>query len=73
MVSDGAMADRTAQVFAHAFGSNFTLSPEYAEPVSASEDYSEFVAAGVTSLFFGIGVSDPSVLAAAASGALPYQ
>lgn len=71
VVSDEAMANRTAQVFARVFGKAFTLTPANAEPLSASEDYSEFIAAGVPSLFFGVGVSDPAAVAAAQAGGAP--
>lgn len=71
VVSDDALANRTAQVFARVFGKSFTLTPSNGEPASASEDYSEFIAAGVPSLFFGIGVSDPAGVAAAQAGGPP--
>lgn len=71
VVSDEAMANRTAQVFTRVFGKAFTLTPSNGEPLSASEDYSEFVAAGVPSLFFGVGVTDPAAVAAAQSGGPP--
>ena len=35
------------------------------EPGSASEDYSVFVEAGVPSMYFGIGGTDPATIAAA--------
>ena len=71
VVSDDALAERTAQVFARVFGKDFTLRPSHAEPVSASEDYSAFIAAGIPSLFFGIGVSDPAAVTAAQAGGPP--
>ena len=37
------------------------------EPGSASEDYSEFVIAGVPSFYFGIGGLDPKLIADAAA------
>jgi hippurate hydrolase len=37
-------------------------------PLFGSEDYSEFIAAGVASFFFTIGGSDPAAIAAAANG-----
>jgi hippurate hydrolase len=71
VVSDEALANKTARVFGEVFGNAFTLTPPYAEPVAASEDYSEFVAAGVPSVFFNVGVSDPAAVAAAHSGGPP--
>ncbi len=71
VVSDEAMANRTAQVFARVFGKAFTLTPSNGAPLSASEDYSEFVAAGVPSLFFGVGVTDPAAVTAAQAGGSP--
>jgi hippurate hydrolase len=71
VVSDETLANRTAPVFARVFGKAFTLTPENAEPLAASEDYSEFITAGVPSLFFGVGVSDPAAVAAAQAGGPP--
>jgi hippurate hydrolase len=71
VVSDEALANRTAQVFARVFGKDFTLTPPHAAPGSASEDYSEYIAAGIPSLFFGVGVADPAALAAAQAGGPP--
>lgn len=52
VVNDAALAERTGKVFAAAFGANAVPIPA---PGSASEDYSEFIAAGVPSLYFAIG------------------
>jgi amidohydrolase len=71
VVSDEALANRTAQVFTRVFGKAFTFTPSNGEPQSASEDYSEFIAAGVPSLFFGVGVTDPAAIAAAQAGGPP--
>lgn len=68
VISDEALANKVAKAFQKTFGSEFTFTPANGSPVSASEDYSEFIAAGVPSLFFGIGASDPAVVAAAQSG-----
>jgi hypothetical protein len=70
-VSDEALANRTAQVFTRVFGNAFTLTPSNGEPLSASEDYSEFIAAGIPSLLFGVGVTDPAAVAAAQAGGPP--
>ena len=54
--------DRTAVVFKAAFGKNAVVQDK---PGSASEDYSEFVLAGVPSVYFGIGGYDPAEIAKA--------
>ena len=51
---------RTAPVFKAAFGA---MAVEAQSPGSASEDYSEYVIAGVPSLFWGLGGIDPKVIA----------
>jgi amidohydrolase len=71
VVSDDALANRAAQVFTRVFGNAFTLIPANAAPNSASEDYSAFIEAGVPSLFFNIGVSDPAAVTAAQAGGPP--
>jgi len=73
MANDDALAARTAEVFKTVFGDKFVAMPAHAQPGSASEDYSEFMAAGVPSAFFGIGGYDPKVIEAAkaAGTALP--
>jgi hippurate hydrolase len=50
-----------------AFGDKFRTSP----PGTPSEDYSEFVNAGVPSMFFNIGVYEPERVAAARDGSGP--
>jgi hippurate hydrolase len=40
-------------------------------PVTASEDFSEYINAGVPSMFFQIGVYDPERVAAARNGGPP--
>jgi metal-dependent amidase/aminoacylase/carboxypeptidase family protein len=50
-----------------AFGDKFTTSP----PTTPSEDFSEFVNAGVPSMFFNIGVYEPERVAAARNGTGP--
>jgi amidohydrolase len=71
VVSDDALVQRTARKFERVFGKAFTLVPSSGTPVSASEDYSAFIEAGIPSLFFGIGVSDPAAVAAAQTGGRP--
>ncbi len=62
VVNDAALTERTAAVFKAAFGQDAVLMPK---PITASEDYSEFILAGVPSLFFNVGGFDPKVVAAA--------
>jgi len=68
VINDQALTDRTGAVFKTAFGDKAVLSKT---PVYASEDYSEFIFAGVPSVFFGIGVYDPARVAAARAGGPP--
>jgi hippurate hydrolase len=68
VVNDEALTQRTGAVFKAAFGDKAVLSKT---PVYASEDYSEFIFAGVPSVFFGIGVYDPARVAAARAGGPP--
>jgi amidohydrolase len=60
VVNDEGVEARTAPIFKAAFGDHAVLA---ASPGSASEDYSEFVIAGVPSLYWGLGGYDPKVLA----------
>jgi len=68
VVNDEPLTERTGVVFRAAFGDKAVRSKK---PVYASEDYSEFIAAGVPSVFFGIGVYDPVRVAAADAGGPP--
>ncbi|WP_295995552.1 amidohydrolase [Rugamonas sp.] len=65
VVNDGAISARTGQLFQSAFGKDVVPATK---PTSASEDYSAFIAAGVPSLFFGIGALDLTVFVDAKSG-----
>ena len=66
VVNDAALTDRIAAVFKGAFGDKATPQPRAG---TASEDYSDFVNAGVPkSVFFTIGVLDPAKVAAARRG-----
>ena len=56
VVNDEALSARSDAVLKAAFGDKARL---MTEPHSASEDYSEFVIAGVPSFYFGIGGLDP--------------
>ncbi|MEA1650642.1 hypothetical protein UAJ10_16670 [Nitrospirillum sp. BR 11164] len=60
VINDDALTSRTAAVFKAAFGPRAVLLPA---PGAASEDYSEFVRAGVPSLYFAIGGYDAQQLA----------
>jgi hippurate hydrolase len=62
-VNDDDLARRAGSVMRAAIGNNAILQPASAPGVSASEDYSEFVRAGVPSVFYFIGSYDPKVIA----------
>jgi amidohydrolase len=64
VINDDKLAERSGAVLKAAFGNKAILSPQ---PGSASEDYSEFVIAGVPSFYFGIGGLDPKALSQAAA------
>jgi amidohydrolase len=64
VINDDALAQRSGAVLKAAFGDK---ARQLLEPGSASEDYSEFVMAGVPSFYFGIGGLDPKYLAQAAA------
>jgi len=63
LMNDEAMASAAAKALAPVFGKGLLFAPVTAQPMSGSEDFSEFVDAGVPSLFFGIGGYDPAKLA----------
>jgi hippurate hydrolase len=67
VMNDPAVVETAAQVMKVAFGDKFKPSP----PGTPSEDFSEFINAGVPSMFFNIGVYEPERVAAAASGTGP--
>lgn len=71
LINDNTMVKQAAAVLVPLYGNQVTVVPSDAPPVSASEDYSEFVADGVPSLFFGIGGYDPEVLAKAKASGEP--
>lgn len=77
VVNDDALAARAAGLLAQALGPDrVTLLPASAPGGSASEDYSEYVAAGLTrSVYFGIGGHSPATIARyqAAGGPLPVN
>lgn len=57
--NDLTLADRTSSVLKTEFGPSLMSIPTMAPPAPASEDYSEFVLAGIPSLYFGIGSLSP--------------
>jgi amidohydrolase len=67
VMNDRPVVETAAKVMQAAFGDKFKTSP----PGTASEDFSEFVDAGVPSMFFNIGVYEPERVAAAANGSGP--
>jgi amidohydrolase len=67
VVNDAAVVETAVKVLKAAFGDKIGTSP----PVTASEDFSEFIDAGVPSMFFNIGVYEPERVAAAFNGTGP--
>jgi amidohydrolase len=67
VMNDPAVVEIAAKVLKVAFGDKFMTSP----PGTPSEDFSEFVNAGVPSMFFNIGVYEPERVAAAYNGTGP--
>ena len=61
--NDGALAVRASTVLTAALGDKATFVPATAPGFTASEDFSEFVNAGVPAVFFSIGGDDPAMLA----------
>jgi hippurate hydrolase len=59
---------RTAQVLKQAFGSDAREQPEV---TPASDDFSEYLRAGVPGTFVQLGATDPKLVAAAAAGGPP--
>jgi amidohydrolase len=64
VINDPGVVGTAEKMLKAAFGDKFEPSP----PVTASEDYSEFINAGVPSMFFNIGVYEPERVAAAREG-----
>lgn len=67
LVNDAAVGATAGKVLTAAFGDKFRLAP----PVTASEDYSEYIGSGVPSMFFNIGVYEPERVAASLNGGPP--
>ena len=64
VINDAGVVATAEKVLKAAFGDKFRPAP----PFTASEDYSEFINAGVPSMFFRIGVHEPERVAAAREG-----
>ncbi|HEY4987238.1 MAG TPA: amidohydrolase [Bradyrhizobium sp.] len=67
VVNDAAVVGPAEKVLKAAFGDKFNVTPAN----TTSEDYSEFVNAGVPSMFFNIGVYDPERVATARKSGTP--
>ncbi|MGO4712113.1 amidohydrolase [Bradyrhizobium sp. 2TAF24] len=67
VINDAAVVGPAERVLKAAFGDKARQTPA----ITASEDFSEFVAAGVPSMFFNIGVYPPEQVAAARSSGTP--
>jgi hippurate hydrolase len=67
VINDPGVVETAAKALKVAFGDKFRPSP----PLTPSEDFSEFVNAGVPSMFFNIGVYEPERVAAAMNGTGP--
>jgi len=67
VINDPAVVATAEKVLKAAFGDKFRATP----PVTPSEDFSEYINAGVPSMFFNIGVYDPERVAAARNGGPP--
>jgi amidohydrolase len=67
VMNDPDVVAAATKVMKAAFGDKLGPSP----PITASEDFSEFVDAGVPSMFFNIGVYEPERVAAARNGGPP--
>ena len=62
VINDAVVTARTEKIFKAVFGARAVLQPL---PEPTSEDYSEFINAGVPSLYFNLGGYDPAAIAAA--------
>jgi hippurate hydrolase len=67
VINDANVVTTAEKVLKVAYGDKMIQTP----PNAPSEDYSEFVAAGVPSMFFNIGVYEPERVAAARNGGPP--
>jgi len=67
VMNDEALVNTAVSALKAAFGDKISSSP----PLTASEDFSEFINAGVPAMFFNIGVYEPERVAAAKDGTGP--
>src|SRR5262249_60199354 len=67
VINDAAVVATAEKVLKAAFGDRFRTVP----PGTASEDFSEYINAGVPSMMFNVGVYDPERVAAARNGGPP--
>src|SRR5580700_4666171 len=67
VINDPEVVETAAKALRVAFPGKFSASP----PLTPSEDFSEFINAGVPSMFFNIGVYEPERVAAARDGTGP--
>lgn len=68
IVNDQAVTSRTVTVLKQAFGAQAMERPAI---IPASDDFSEFLRAGVPGTFLTVGATDPKLVAAAAAGGAP--
>lgn len=63
LLNDEAMAEKARAALTPVFGEKLVYLPANLPGISGSEDFAEFIDAGVPSLFFGVGGYDPAILA----------
>jgi metal-dependent amidase/aminoacylase/carboxypeptidase family protein len=61
--NDPALTARTAAILQQLSGNDLEVRPASGEPLSASEDFPEFTADGIPSVYYTLGAYDPKVLA----------
>ena len=61
--NDAALTARIGPILQAAFGADVTLAPASSPATTASEDFSEFIDAGVPSVFLAVGGLDPAMIA----------
>ena len=69
--NDSGLAKRATSVLQKIYGDKATYVPSFIPGASASEDYSEFIDAGVPSVFYWVGGDDPTMLADAKAKGIP--
>jgi amidohydrolase len=63
IANDPALTARTAAILQKLSGSDVEVRPANGEPLSASEDFPEFTAGGIPSVYYTLGAYDPKALA----------